>query len=353
MATEKQITSVIKKQLADFNSGGVEINEDTVISSALKNKKRAEDLFKANIIWTLDMNKHKPSQGGKNKMPGVWKALTIKELASKLFLFVFILISSVSSAQLSLSVGAVKTDMKTSAINFAFSYIRSMDSVVNQDFQFNGKNSYFLITPDIKVQSGTNDAFSSLTAKATGLFTSFKTTNVDGLITPNASRTMHVFPVSIGAETNNEFTFVNGIVEAGYEPYWQSPLHKGSKVLQHLNWGVFLQAGHKWYTKYDTTKLSGGDADESKEVSGILRAKSNLTINTDRLFDLKGFGLGLVGDGGLWYDILNKSWYYRVNGTARIYLSGGAYFDVFYQKGSGAPNFNQGDQFGAGLTVNF
>jgi hypothetical protein len=352
MATENQIKAVVKKQLKSFNSVGVEVDDDTVISSAIRGQ-RAEDLFRGNVLWTLDTNKHVPSSGGKNRFPGSWRDMSVSALAKALLSLLLIFITAVSFAQVTVNLGTSKTDLRNSALNFAFSYIRSMDSVINQYHQINGKHSYLAITPDVKVSTGTSDAFSSIIAKASGLFTSFHTTTVEGLVTPEADRTMNVFPVSVGVESNNQFTFINAIAEAGYEPYWQSPLHRGSSVLQHVNWGVWLQAGYKWHTGADTASLFGGATDESKETSSIFRAKTTLAINTARLININGFGLGLVGDAGLWYDLLHGAVYYRVNGAARIYLTNTAYFDIFYQKGSGAPNFNTGDQFGTGLTIIF
>lgn len=40
-------------------------------------------------------------------------------------------------------------------------------------------------------------------------------------------------------------------------------------------------------------------------------------------------------------------------GKIRFYFSDDKFFDLEYQKGSGAPNFNEGDQYGLVLTVTF
>jgi hypothetical protein len=52
---------------------------------------------------------------------------------------------------------------------------------------------------------------------------------------------------------------------------------------------------------------------------------------------------------------MNSEIYYTLEAKVRFYLSQqkDKFFDFEYQKGSGAPNFNQGDQFGIGLTVTF
>jgi hypothetical protein len=71
------------------------------------------------------------------------------------------------------------------------------------------------------------------------------------------------------------------------------------------------------------------------------------------LFEFGGAGVGLAGKADCWYDFLNGEVYYTIQGKLRFYLTQNKdkFFDFKYQKGSGAPNFNQGDQFGMGLTV--
>lgn len=43
----------------------------------------------------------------------------------------------------------------------------------------------------------------------------------------------------------------------------------------------------------------------------------------------------------------------RAIGTLRVYVSKDRYFDFTFERGSGAPNFNKGDQFSANLTGTF
>jgi hypothetical protein len=54
-----------------------------------------------------------------------------------------------------------------------------------------------------------------------------------------------------------------------------------------------------------------------------------------------------------WYDALNSEFYYSVGADFEIDLGDDKDFVLQYLKGSGAPNFNEGDQFGAFLKIAF
>jgi len=277
-------------------------------------------------------------------------------------LAIFALTAQISFSQdkpLEVSLGTIKTELKQNAIDFGIRYVQSLDSLFKQqDILLSGKKNLFQATPEFNVQSGTNDAFSSVDVKLSGLFMFFKTTEVAGQITPCTDCYMHLMPISAGIETNNTFSVVNGIVEFGYVPWYQSPMmSKVPEWLKHTKAGVFLQAGYKFNIDTANVNSLGGQLDESKEQvdDGIFRAKGNFAIDTKSLFEISGVGVGLVGSSDLWYDFLNSEIYYRIEGTARFFLTQDKdkYFDLKYQKGSGAPNFNQGDQFGMGLTMTF
>lgn len=260
---------------------------------------------------------------------------------------------------LQLSLGTVRTELRQNAIDFGIKYVQSLDSLFQyQDILFSGKNSLFQLTPEFDVQSGTSDAFSSIDAKLSGLIMFFRNTEVAGLVTPCTDCYMHLMPVSVGVETNNTFTVVNGILEFGYVPWYQSPMMKKiPQWMKHSKIGIFFQAGYKFDTDTTRTNPAGGQLDESKETLGqaILRLKGSAAIYTKSLFDIGGVGLGLWGSADAWYDFLNSEVYYRLQGTLRFFLTQNKdkYFNINYQKGSGAPNFNKGNQFGMGLTVAF
>jgi hypothetical protein len=282
----------------------------------------------------------------------------------KINFLVFVLLYSFSlNAQdnqkpIEVTIGTIKTDLKQNAINFGLSYLKSLDSLwEKQDFLLDGNKSLFLITPDISIKSGNGDAFSSISAKLTGLTMLFDTISVAGQVTPNTAKTFHTFPLSLGIETNNKFNVVNGIAELGWVPWYQAASRNTPDFLKRTKFGIFIQGGYKFAVDTTGKQAVGGEIDQSKEKTdnAIFRAKGSFGIDTKSLFHFSGVGVGLVGSTDGWYDFLNSEIYYTIQGKIRLYLteSEDKFFDFQYQKGSGAPNFNQGDQYGIGLTVTF
>ena len=79
---------------------------------------------------------------------------------------------------------------------------------------------------------------------------------------------------------------------------------------------------------------------------------NHLSADTKLLYSAMVERLALSDANG-WYDILNKTTYFSLEGKLRFFVGKNRYFDFVYQKGSGAPNFNKGDQYGINLTVGF
>ncbi|MFM9839501.1 MAG: hypothetical protein ACKVOQ_14625 [Cyclobacteriaceae bacterium] len=258
-----------------------------------------------------------------------------------------------------IDLGTIKTELKQGAINLGINYVRSLDSLFKeQDILVANKNSLFQLTPQFNVQTGSGDAFSSISAKLTGLFMCFRDTTIAGVKTPNTKRGFQTFPISAGIESNNRFSVVNGIAEAGWVPWYQTQGNKKTPGwLKHTKFGVFLQGGYKFAIDTTGKTAIGGEKDQSKEKTdnAIFRTKARIGIDTKSIFELSGVGVGVVGDADGWYDFLNGQVYYTIQGKLRFYLTQDKdkFFDFKYQKGSGAPNFNQGDQYGMGLTVTF
>lgn len=274
----------------------------------------------------------------------------MKKLLTAILLFMGV----VSHSQLTVELGAMKTDLKDNAIRLGITYLRSLDSVFgDQEYFIPGKKSFFLVTPELDIQTGTEDAFSSINLKATGLLNFFKTTTVAGLITPDYNKTFHSIPISLGVETNNKFNNTNGILEVGWVPYYQSYGRTTPQWVKKTNFGIFLQGGYKF--NKDTVGLIGGEVVETEEPDkrGIFRVKGSLGVNTDRLVKIGGLDIGLVGTADGWGDVVNNAFYYRVDGRVRVYLSSNQFFDFVLQKGSGQPLFNDGEQFGVGLILKF
>lgn len=257
-----------------------------------------------------------------------------------------------------LDIGAIKTELKDNAINLGIKYAKSLESLNGSQHLIDWDNAFFLFSPNFNVKTGNADAFSSIEAKLTGVFMVFRDTTIDSVITPNTARIFHTFPISVGAESNNRFNTINGIVEIGWVPWYQTQrIRKIPTFLKQTKLGLFIQAGYKF--KNDSTgKLAvGGQVDQSEEKQddAIARVKGSFGIDTKSIVNLSGVGVALVGSADGWYDFLNSEVYYTIEGKLRFYLTQDKdkFYDLKYQKGSGAPNFNKGDQFGMALTVTF
>lgn len=256
---------------------------------------------------------------------------------------------------LNLDISTIKTPSKSAALGIGINYLKQYNNV---ELQANSSKGFLNFTPEITTQAGTNDAFSQLQLKFSGFYLKGKTITVGGLKTIDSKSTMHIFPISIGAESNADFTFINTLFEVGYIPYYQAKGNNSvSDLAKHTQVGFFIQTGYK--CKLDsgmTSTFTGGKKDESAESinSNLFRFKGIFTIDTKNLFTSKNTpGFGVIGKATYWYDFVNKQIYYRIEGKVRLYLSDKQFFDLKYEKGSGAPNFNQGEQFSTGLSMNF
>ncbi|MCB9251168.1 MAG: hypothetical protein H6605_01770 [Flavobacteriales bacterium] len=259
---------------------------------------------------------------------------------------------------LKLSFGTLTTELRNNALNLGIDYARSFDSIFKtSDIFLTGSNHLFQISPDISVLSGTEDAFSAIEFKMSGMFMFFKTKEIFGILTPCTDCPMHIMPVSAGLESNSTFSFVNFLLEYGYVPWYQSPKNKKlPNWIKKTKCGIFLQGGYKTGLG-QTVDNNGGAEDESNEKvnNALFRAKVNASFDSKRMLRIGGSGIGFKASANLWYDFLNTSIYHNFAGTMRFFLSANSdnSFDLNYSKGSGAPNFNQGEQFGAGITLNF
>jgi len=273
-----------------------------------------------------------------------------------------------NNTPLDISIKTILTDFQNEAISLGIDYARSLDSLFQvKDILLAQDKSLFQLTPGISVQTGTEDAFSSIQLKLSGIFMTFSTTYVSNQVTPDLNKGFQTFPISLGVETSNKFNTLNTIVEAGWVPWFKkNPNGNTLNPFRTIQLGLFVQSGYKFDFVKDTLAITcpmdalnicNGAADESKEApsSFLLRSKASLKIDTQNLVSLGNVGLGLSGVAHGWYDIKNNAWYYRAEAAIRLYFNrkNDKYFDIAYQKGSGAPNFNRGNQFGMGLTVAF
>lgn len=352
---QSQLQEVMKFHLRNF-SGKDDITDDTIhedaLSQSLNKKIDLSRAYQDVIGWTIDNAGHEDK-----KWPDDWKKLSVSSLASQLLMILFVLMLPVFSiAQLQVTVGAGKSDLRESAVLIGISYYKSFDSIwKNKQYRWYGKNSTFSIQPELALQTGTEDAFSSITLKATGLLMHFKTTTVAGVVTPNTAAVFHTFPMAIGVETNNMFRTANAIVEAGWVPWYQASTVNLPKFIKTTSFGLYLQGGYKVAGSTGGSPEKGGAIDESEELPDhfLARVKGSFDVDTRTLLKVNNLEVGIVGGADVWYDIVNGAVYHRLEGRGRFYLDNLKYIDLIYQKGSGAPNFNQGDQYGVGLTITF
>lgn len=83
--TTNQLKNASIELLAAFNDEGLEITEDTILSSVISNSDQmpgvsSATMFKALIIWTIHHN-NKPK---KIKFPENWLSLTVAEFSAEL-----------------------------------------------------------------------------------------------------------------------------------------------------------------------------------------------------------------------------------------------------------------------------
>lgn len=283
----------------------------------------------------------------------------MKRTGALLTLLILFWIPGKSVAQdptpLCVSIGALKTELERSALKFALKYVEDFSTYT----QNNQEKSLIYYTPDINIETGSEDSFSSIVAKMSAVYLYFGTTTIAGYETPKTEDLVHVVPISLGFESNRGFTNVAGLVEMGYIPWYQNQALKSEsrfvRELARTSVGVFAQGGYKFDAQSaDSIGAEGGEVDQSEENAddGILRLKLSAKYGRTLLLDPKqGFGIGVVAAGDGWCDIWNAEVYHRVQASFRIMLSKTRSFDLVYENGSGTPNFNKGKQFSANITV--
>jgi hypothetical protein len=257
---------------------------------------------------------------------------------------------------LSLSLGTVRTELEAAATRYLVEYSHNLHDIFI-DGAPKAKGSWLLaLTPNVRIETGEQDAFNGVLVGLSGNFIMFSETTIDGVKVPNSGDLFHVVPVSIGAETNGGFNSVNALVEAGYVPWYQN-VESLPSMVRETKCGIFVQGGYKW--KVDSrganpVVATSGASDQSKEPlnTSLFRLKGSIGISP-KIMMQEYFGLSAIVNADGWWDIANSATYYAINATFRVILSQDKCFDFSYQKGSGAPNFNKGDQFSANMTVMF
>ncbi|MGH7577876.1 MAG: hypothetical protein ACREM1_22485 [Longimicrobiales bacterium] len=253
---------------------------------------------------------------------------------------------SVSDGSTGFSIGALRTQAEETALRIAFDLIKQINL---EEVQIDRPTWLVFFTPQVSLETGSSGAFSSIVAKLAGTLIAFDTVVVEGITTPD-SRFFHMVPVAAGLEANRSFSSVNGILEAGWTPWFQGAV---PSVLKSARAGVFVQGGYKF--ERDTTTAASDetqpDASGEDEGEALLRVKASLRWSP--VITLPESRLTLMTGADGWLDLANGEQYYRIEGTLRTRLFQNNFIDLKWERGAGAPTFNQGNQFSANLTVLF
>lgn len=262
---------------------------------------------------------------------------------------------------LEVSFGVLRTEAEAAAVRLAMDYAKDLDEVWVARYTPGQDRQWLLdLSPEVKINTGDHDAFDGIVAKVTGNYIRFRTTKVGGIVTPDSAALFHVIPVSVGIETARRLEHVNALAEFGYVPFRLG----GKKLRVGINpkIGVFAQAGYKSVVKEGGAEQRGAepgadgsvDTSQEKPDTVLARVKGQLGFELPVLTMSGGAqGVHVVATTTGWYDIMNDAWYYRIEATLRLKVADDKSFDFTYEKGSGAPNFNAGDQFSANLTMGF
>jgi len=243
-----------------------------------------------------------------------------------------------------LSFAVVRTQLEQQALAVAARVLPK----INEEVFVDNESWIGSFAPDVEVRTGGNDTFDSFIAKFSGFM--FSAPTRDGTELIDLSGFLHVIPLSAGFETGRNFDDVAALVEVGWVPIGsRQPDRERFGFAEERRFGIFLQGGYKFDNNSDELEVEneGGNANESFEEteSAVVRVKATLAYGVT----LGNVSLIPVATG--WYDIANSELYYRIEMPLRIHLSSdGKYALEFkYEKGSGAPAFNEGEQFGVGL----
>jgi hypothetical protein len=238
---------------------------------------------------------------------------------------------------ISLSLGSVRQAAQQAALSYGFNYVANLAAGADTSIKA-GRNWFFRWAPEVDIAAASGNAHSRITARASANWCAFGLTDVAGITTPNTAGVLHDVLGSAGFETTDALDAVAGIAEVGYVPWLP-------KAVRWIGVGVFLQGGYQRHLfEPDTT---GGRV--APPEGAVLRARGRLSAE-GRFPKSAKRALGLAVRGESWYDFLDHRLHYSAQGIVRFYLDRDLSVDLAYERNSGAPAFEEGNQFGVGLT---
>lgn len=218
------------------------------------------------------------------------------------------------------------------------------------------------LSPQIDVEMGENGTFQKIIGKISGryLFTNIGDVDADGDYQATGIR--HSVPFGIGASTTRFGEHYAVLGEVGWVPWYpiKGFVPGGQRLILGYNpyFGLFVQGGYKFDGVAPTT--IGGSVDQSSEPVNDyllrLKADAKFSLNLPLLKITEEMETPqLITWATGWYDVAHDDFYHSVGAKLRFGIPGqdNKHLDFSIENGSGEPNFNQGTQFGAGLTVAF
>lgn len=153
------------------------------------------------------------------------------------------------------------------------------------------KNGHLAFAPDIRLQTGGNDSFQSLTLKGVGYFFFGKEGTGPA---PKGKRPLptytdggFVIPISGGGETDRSLNNVAAVAEIGYIPIFRKP-DSGVDCwigIDCASIGIYLQGGFKFENNADGSDINeGGTTDQSDEESGDVLSRIKLDARYEKKF---------------------------------------------------------------------
>lgn len=232
---------------------------------------------------------------------------------------------------------------------YRFSRLKQLQPGQNPPRQGEGWGSVF--TPEVGVEMSGGDAFSAVVAKVGGMSAHFNYGEVPGF--GNIPRPDWLLVYQLGVETDQRGRNPSALLEIGGGPILVSSGGVGMKPTPFApELLAALQFGYK--SKMNSSAESGGKVDQSAETpdSNLFRAKLGIQ-GSYLLAPQSDFKPAINYEATGWRDFVNGRYYHKLSAGLLISV-GSARYSVFeYENGSGAPNFNKGDQWSTHLDVSF
>jgi hypothetical protein len=218
------------------------------------------------------------------------------------------------------------------------------------------KAGVLYVRPSVTLESAEDDTFQNASIGAQGFY---MLPDQD----PAASGWIFLYSVGLEGSRNLESYAGLGLVELGittpFRPIKWLPF---DVVLgREMKFGIFGQVGYKFKDENPVNTVDTGLENSSKEEDGrpLARVKGNAAIDM-QIIDVQGIAKAkITASATLWYDVVNDEFYDREEAALRLTplfwesVLKDKHIVLSYERGSGSPTFNKGEQFGIALCMEF